>query len=464
VKINSYRNLFCVLVGTWALAGAACGPTDSDTNPGDQQGQPDATPNPGEPDAGITPPGQADAAPPTQQPDAGPTTALSAPGLSCTCDSDCQADGTHAGICVYGVCMTRASGACSAAGSSDECGAGSRCWGLQGADGYICWPDCDSYTCDGTCDSDGSCAPTADMDCGYNCGAYCACEEGDCPDEQACVNGVCVASTGDGPGPGPGPDCPDLPPRDCTGTDAYCSELVTFDPRTTANYDDYPINGETASNQYRSYLRRDLVMLLDYATAKTLCKTAAWDTGNGGALGLGDMSEADGSIPGTSIGSPGHPEGTHTNGHDIDVGYYQINTADNRLRPICTYADEHCTAEPHLLDVWRHAFFLGALFESDITRVIGVDGQAGPMLEAAYSELCASGWITSAACGNFRMAYATTPDNSGWYYFHHHHTHVSVCDGPCPTSFAPITHQLCKVPGCDLIPSKENPHGFGLVF
>jgi len=51
---------------------------------------------------------------------------------------------------------------------------------------------------------------------------------------------------------------------------------VVFNPRTTAHYDDYPINGETAANQYRSYLRRDLMMLIDYASARTYCKSAGW--------------------------------------------------------------------------------------------------------------------------------------------------------------------------------------------
>jgi len=302
------------------------------------------------------------------------------------------------------------------------------------------------------------------MNCDYSCGTYCSCEPGDCAGDETCVNGVCVQATGDSPGPGPGPYCPNLPEIYCTGSSTYCAELVAFNPRTTAHYDDYPINGETSTNQYRSYLRRDLMMLIDYATAKTLCKTAAWNTGNGGAMGLGDMSEANGDIPGTAVGSPGHPVNTHTNGFDIDIGYYQMNTADNRLRPICTYADYHCTAEPHLLDLWREAFFLGVMMESNRTRVIGVDGQAGQIIDAAFTELCNTGWLTSAACNNYRLAYATTNDGSGWFQFHHHHAHVSTCNGPCPTSFAPTGQQICKVPGCELIRVKENPHRFGPVF
>ena len=83
--------------------------------------------------------------------------------------------------------------------------------------------------------------------------------------------------------------------------------LVPFDPDTGYGYWDYPLNGETETNQYRSYVRRDVMMLVKYAAAMTACQSEGWSFGNGGPLGLGDMSEADGAIPGTSVGSPGHP-------------------------------------------------------------------------------------------------------------------------------------------------------------
>ena len=40
---------------------------------------------------------------------------------------------------------------------------------------------------------------------------------------------------------------------------------------------------------------------------------------------------------GASIGQEGHPPGTHVMGRDIDLGYYQIGTPNNRLRPICQH-------------------------------------------------------------------------------------------------------------------------------
>ena len=142
------------------------------------------------------------------------------------------------------------------------------------------------------------------------------------------------------------------------------------------------------------------------------------------------MSEADGSIPGTSVGSPGHPTGTHTNGPDIDVGYYQT-TGDNRLRPICEHTisgaeQYHCTAAPTVLDQWRMALFFGVLTEHARLRVIGVDGQAGGIIEAAIAQLCTDGWMSGASCNDVPLAYEVTDTGMGWFTFHHHHSHVSI--------------------------------------
>lgn len=401
---------------------AACGPT-----PDDSGGDVDGAAGISDPDASSTPSG-ADAA---RAADARPPLPGVGPGDACSCDSDCPAVDGHAGICVYGICMTEASASCASAGSAGECPQGSRCWGLEGHEGAICWPDCDAHDCDGSCDGDGSCVPTDSTDCDYACGSYCACSPGDCPMGEECVSGTCVAGTGDGPGAGPGPTCPGLPARDCTGSAGECGELVTFQPRTTSYYDDYPINGETAGNQYRSYLRRDLEMLIAYATARVECKAAGWDSGIGGALGLGDMSEANGAIPGTSVNAPGHPPNTHTNGYDIDLAYYQTGTPDNRLRPICAHTENgsdayHCTAQPHLLDLWRTALFIGTLFESPRVRVVGVDGKAGPAISAAIDELCQNGWLSAEACGNVALGYEETNMGYGWFHHHHHHAHVSL--------------------------------------
>jgi hypothetical protein len=170
------------------------------------------------------------------------------------------------------------------------------------------------------------------------------------------------------------------------------------------------------------------------------------------------MSEANGAIPGTSIGQPGHPQGTHTNGYDIDLGYYQRNTNDNRLRPICAHTAggqeaNHCTGEPTLLDPWRHAAFLGFVLEHSGIRVIGVDGRAGPLLREAMTQLCAGGWLTTSACSRRnRVVFETTDQGLGWFYFHHHHSHISRAQVSAREmrAFEALFGErpLCLVPDC----------------
>jgi hypothetical protein len=133
--------------------------------------------------------------------DARPTTTLDAatidarptvaPGGACACDADCHGEGPNAGVCVYGVCMTRATGACPSDGAHEGCPAGSRCWPLDGSNlGGLCWPDFTAHACSGTCDSDGSCSPTGD--CDPTCGSACSCTASSCPPNQTCgTDGTC---------------------------------------------------------------------------------------------------------------------------------------------------------------------------------------------------------------------------------------------------------------------------------
>ncbi|HJL03114.1 MAG TPA: hypothetical protein RMH85_06400 [Polyangiaceae bacterium LLY-WYZ-15_(1-7)] len=413
------------------------------------------------------------------------------PGAACDCDDECEGTPTHPGLCVQGICMTRASAACAEAGSTGECPSGSRCWGLDGFEGGVCWPDCDAVSCAGSCDSDGSCVPDESSTCTASCselcgeggddcppnshpeGDGCVCDEGYvvnadrtacvlpcerddecagelvCGDEGTCVappctpgscdagevcaeSGACIVDIGEAPPGTPPAACAvgsmGVPDWRCTED---CDALVAFDPRMGLGYDDYPLNGETAADQYRSWIRRDVMMLVRYAAAMTACQGGEWPFGNGGALGLGDMSEADGSIPGTREGSPGHPAGTHVDGSDMDLAYFQTGTGDNRLRSVCPHVvagedQYHCTGAPDRLDPWRTALFLGHLHASPDLRVIGVDGQVGPLIDSALTQLCADGWLEGGVCRGHSITWEETDMGRGWYRFHHHHFHISV--------------------------------------
>jgi hypothetical protein len=92
------------------------------------------------------------------------------PGGPCACDSDCQGDTTHAGLCIHGICGTIATSNECSPGSTLECPAGQRCWSGTGLG--VCYPDYDSSACFGIADSDGSCV-TNGYDCYQVCGQLC---------------------------------------------------------------------------------------------------------------------------------------------------------------------------------------------------------------------------------------------------------------------------------------------------
>lgn len=240
--------------------------------------------------------------------------------------------------------------------------------------------------------------------------------------------------TGQGAAPGsfPAEPCDALPALYCLGDAAHCGELVSFEPVEGPGYIDDPVNGETWDDQYRSYLRRDLRQLVEYATAKVACMTAHWDTWPFSPLGLLDMSEADGAIPGSSVGYPGHPPGTHEDGRDIDLAYYQQFAPDNHARVIGWHHDgfgeeqHHLVAPPFGIDLWRTALLLAYLSEHPRTRAIGVDGQAGLLLEPALDQLVDLGWIEPGLRDSIPLAYELEDTGLGWFLFHHHHLHLSM--------------------------------------
>lgn len=346
-------------------------------------------------------------------------------GGPCVTDGDCagpsgacltDGEGFPGGYCVTVGC--HASGGCA--------GTGTCFFTNEAQTESACFPGCDDST---------------DCRTGYGCDDYNVCWPGvaagcdatSCEAGTTCAsNGACVPIDPGAPS-GPVPACTGLPSWECEGDEAYCGQLVPFEPVNGDGYWNYPLNGETNANQYRSYVRRDLMLLVKYAAAATRCLSEGWAYGNGGVLGLGDMSEANGDIPGTSDGEPGHPPLSHTDGHDMDIAYYQVGTDNNLLRPVCPHtsggADQyHCVGAPDLLDAWRTALFIGKLHDSTQLWIVGVDGKVAPIIYDAMDELCSAGYLTGRACSSPRLGYETQDNGIGWYYFHHHHMHVSMKD------------------------------------
>src|SRR5688572_25973197 len=135
-------------------------------------------------------------------------------------------------------------------------------------------------------------------------------------------------------GDAPGRAC-NLPPRTCT---ERCGELTEM-PLVGVGYIDYRALEEWFPETSSSFIRRDLMMLVQYASAKVLCKASTWRTGHGAHIGLGDASQQDGDTPGMVFGLPQHPRNSHVDGLSLDIAYYQRQTPDNEPRPVCTHVD-----------------------------------------------------------------------------------------------------------------------------
>ena len=59
-------------------------------------------------------------------------------------------------------------------------------------------------------------------------------------------------------------------------------------------------------------------------------------------------------------------------------------------------------------------------------RVIGVDGQIGPVIDAALDHLVHAGWLTPDQRLDIPLVYETSDTGLGWFQYHHHHLHVGM--------------------------------------
>ncbi len=364
------------------------------------------------------------------------------PGGPCTADAECMGPG---GQCIVGF----PDGYCIMAGCGEDapCPAGSDCFAIDDEGNTACLPTCgDSGDCRDQygCTDPGVCLPACTAD---SCpeGQVCNEERGicedppctadSCPEGTFCGdNGRCQIDIGSPP-MGPVPDCSGVVGWACDNADGQCGRVEAFEPIEGPGYINYPLNGETANDQYRSYARRDVRLMVQHAAAAVNCLSDGWAFGNQEPLGLGDMSEANGDIPGTREGRPGHPEGTHVNGHDMDIAYYQLQAPNNYLRAVCPHTEGgqdayHCTDVPTDFDVWRTALFLGMMHATPQLRVIGVDGRLGPLIGQAMDALCSAGFLDNGACNarSRAVTYEETDMGRGWFRFHHHHFHISLSD------------------------------------
>lgn len=98
-----------------------------------------------------------------------------APGSACLANSECAASGAHEGVCLHGLCVTRASTPCASPGTAEGCDPGALCYGstVVGGNGF-CLPQLDAAACTGgAIDRHTVCAPIKGKGCDKASGTFC---------------------------------------------------------------------------------------------------------------------------------------------------------------------------------------------------------------------------------------------------------------------------------------------------
>jgi hypothetical protein len=191
------------------------------------------------------------------------------------------------------------------------------------------------------------------------------------------------------------------------------------------------------------FMRKELLQAFLYATRMVVV-----DLPDTTPLGVAQVGDVLGQIPGVKEGTQWHPTGTHTYGFDMDTAYYRTD-GPNEAGMICV--DEICevtapggcyasggntidyfcdSTSDHWVDVERMALYYGHLLESGIVRIIGADRIVVGDVLAAADDLVYEGRMdvgirnllgSHLACdGSYDACFA-----AGWA-FHVHHTHIST--------------------------------------
>jgi hypothetical protein len=183
-----------------------------------------------------------------------------------------------------------------------------------------------------------------------------------------------------------------------------------------------------SSPEKYSYLRRDLVMLFQYAVCEVNQKFPSTTP-----LALGDLTQSDGMTPGTDVGAPRHPTSTHR-GNDLDIAYYQTDGSNN-YQIICgdgsdtngngqagRYNDGYfCTTNTNIVDFPRQAYFYAMMATSPLARVFGLDQTLPTAVKTELDHQLSMGWITQGQHDRVVLGYGM----AGGWEFHFHHTHLS---------------------------------------
>jgi hypothetical protein len=108
-------------------------------------------------------------------------------------------------------------------------------------------------------------------------------------------------------------------------------------------------------------------------------------------VGVDDLSQADGEIPGTDVGEPRHPAPSHTKGFSADLNYFRLNGKTLEDSPACPSKTREFCEGPHDVDVVPTARFFAHLAKSKRLVQIIVDPMMVDDLTHALDALAEQG-------------------------------------------------------------------------
>jgi hypothetical protein len=182
-------------------------------------------------------------------------------------------------------------------------------------------------------------------------------------------------------------------------------------------------------------------------------------------VGIADLSQKDGQVPGTDVSVPRHTYPAHAGGYAADVGYYRTR-GDNLGKPACpTTSDGTFCAGPHDIDVARNVEFFRRLTTNLHTIQLLVD----PVMEAdVRAEL-----VNQTAADPLAVARASRMLQSGQAFpYHDDHFHVSFTREPVAVSSLQSHHAgaesaVAVGPNGDVMVAfmlLDDPNAFGYAY
>jgi hypothetical protein len=136
-----------------------------------------------------------------------------------------------------------------------------------------------------------------------------------------------------------------------------------------------------------------------------------------GPVGIGDLSEQSGAIPGTDEDKPRHPAPSHTNGFSVDVTYWRMGGRSLEDSPACPSKTREFCDGAHDVDVPATAALFAMFARSGRVVQIIVDPIMESDLGAALDTLVSSG--VAGAAGARKVLVSGIP-------FHADHFHISL--------------------------------------